>query len=157
MGCSLLLPRPLMLLANSLQFGGGVQFALLEGAAREPGGCERFRGLGMATCSLTFGLVRVQSKVERVLVPALFLGVIWIARLGPERIFILSRTAFSSLLFLLLLLIDYRANYGMDYQQQNLIYLSENWPGWGKLVGERKRQLALLQKIWRLNTAGGSW
>jgi len=108
---------------------------------------------GALLTSLSYGLVRGKKGSKLVLWLGAVLAAAWLLSAGSSVIWPLPQSAVAALLFILLLVIDYRFNYSADYKKQNLIYLGENWPGWRPLLNEWKRPLYLLKVIWSLNSA----
>ncbi len=114
---------------------------------------------GTLCCQLSFTLVSAKRVVRLALVALSIAGCVAYLLLSVESLIPISNETFAAALLLLFLLLNHRLNVSIDYQRQNLIYLSANWPRWKQMACTRQRQPGailhwrhLLQLALALNT-----
>lgn len=81
------------------------------------------------------------------------LGCAFFMMFKVESVIPVSKETLAATLLLVFLLIDHRLNVSMDYKQQNLIYLAENWPKLKRMALERPRRSNVLmhyRDLWQL-------
>lgn len=115
---------------------------------------------GILCCRACLLLARGRSEYRSVVVVLCIVGCGSYSLFQVDNLIPIINEVFAATLLLVVLSIDHRLNVSMDYKQQNLIYLMENWPKLKRVARERQQRSRammhwrhLLQLALVLNTA----